>query len=170
MNNEEGVIEVGQTIPVGQTQNATASGTTTSVQREKATIKLKITPFISPDTNSVRMKIEQQIKQLTNTTVQAKALADTSVVTNDREIKTMISVESGDTAVLGGLIRDEESEDELKVPVLGDIRARANAALFHTRGGARVLRFAPIIVADRLAPSVFHRRMDWLYGFDPTAN
>ena len=43
------------------------------------------------------------------------------MVISDRTIKTNIVVKNGDTAVLGGLIRDEESVDETKVPILGDV-------------------------------------------------
>ncbi len=122
MDNEEATIEVGETIPVGT--ETTQSGTgpaTTSIKREEATIKLKITPYISPKSESVRLKIDQKIKQLSTRQVQAKALADASVVTNDRALVTNIVVPDGDTAVLGGLMRDQEENTVTKVPILGDI-------------------------------------------------
>src|SRR5262249_1120155 len=36
-------------------------------------------------------------------------------------LTTNITIHNGDTAVLGGLIRDQEDLDEQKVPILGDI-------------------------------------------------
>ena len=45
-----------------------------------------------------------------NTTIIAKRKIDTNIVIN-----------SGDTAVLGGLIRDEDTMQEQKVPILGDL-------------------------------------------------
>ncbi|RYZ69778.1 MAG: hypothetical protein EOP05_14310, partial [Proteobacteria bacterium] len=38
-----------------------------------------------------------------------------------RSIKTNIVVHNGDTAVLGGLVRDSERVSETKVPLLGDV-------------------------------------------------
>jgi salicylate hydroxylase len=43
--------------------------------------------------------------------------------------------------------------------------ARSNARLFHASGTAeRVLRYGPIALGARLAPSVAMSRLDWLYG------
>ena len=123
LDNEEGEIEVGETIPVNLSRDssATAGTLSTTANREDVTIKLNLTPFISPDTDSVKLKIEQQVKQLSPTKVQADELAKSAVATTKRVIKTQIVVNSGDTAVLGGLMSDVETEDVTKVPVLGDI-------------------------------------------------
>jgi general secretion pathway protein D len=43
------------------------------------------------------------------------------LVTNTRSIKTSIIVDDGQVVVLGGLIRDDLTESESKVPLLGDI-------------------------------------------------
>ncbi|MCB0422434.1 MAG: type II secretion system secretin GspD [Bdellovibrionales bacterium] len=121
MNNEEAEIEVGDEVPVGQSNAVTGSTATNSVQREKATIKLTITPFISPERDSVRMKVKQSVKQLSKKKVEATELAKISVATSTRDLKSTIIVNSGDTAVLGGLMQDSESESVTKIPILGDI-------------------------------------------------
>lgn len=121
LDNEEALLEVGEVIPVGRSESTTGSTVTSSTQRENATIKLTITPSISPDTDSVRMKIDQQIKQATKRKVEAQQLAEAAVVMDTRNLKTVIVVDSGDTAVLGGLMTDVEDESVTKVPVLGDI-------------------------------------------------
>ena len=121
VDNEEAVIEVGQEVPVGTINNNTAAGNIQSIERKKATIKLTITPFISPDTDSVMMNIDHQVKQVSRDRVQAAQLADAAITLNERTIKTSIVVDSGNTAVLGGLMQDQESEEVTKVPILGDI-------------------------------------------------
>ncbi|MBX9769658.1 MAG: type II secretion system secretin GspD, partial [Bdellovibrionales bacterium] len=124
LDNEEANIEVGETIPVGAstTQGVQAGLTpTVSVQREPAYTKLKITPHISPTDETIRMSVEQSIKQLSTKQVQAKNLADSAVVTEDRNLKANIVVRHGQTAVLGGLIREREQANVTKVPFLGDI-------------------------------------------------
>lgn len=121
LDNEEATIEVGDNVPVGQS-SATTSGTiSTTTDRQDLTLKLKLTPFISPDTDAVRMKIDQKVKQLTNVNITADALAKSAVAFSTRSIETNIVVNSNDTAVLGGLMQDTETENVTKVPILGDI-------------------------------------------------
>jgi general secretion pathway protein D len=123
MDNEEATVEVGEEVPVGlNTTPVQGAGATQSIERVKATIKLVIKPFISPSSETVRMNIKQTIKQISNKIPEGAAdLAKISRSTVDRAIETNIVVRDGDTAVLGGLMRDEESTQTSKVPLLGDI-------------------------------------------------
>jgi general secretion pathway protein D len=123
LDNEESTIEVGDEIPVSQNSTLAANGVAQqSTTREKATIKLIMTPFIRPDSDAVRLKIsELSVRQPTNSQAVSAQLAATNVSIAERTIKTNIVVNNGDTAVLGGLIRDAEELSETKVPVLGDI-------------------------------------------------
>lgn len=123
MDNQEATIEVGDRVVTGVQNNTGTAGVGTSVQTpifDDATIKMKIKPFISPASNTIRMELDNQVKQLSN--VQApKALADQTQGIATRSIKTNIVVPNGDTAVLGGLMRETDSENIVKVPLLGDI-------------------------------------------------
>ena len=121
LDNEEAEVEVGQEVPVGVDSATTGATTTVSTQRVKATTKLKVTPFIRPDSDVVRLKVELPIKGLSDIQVKAENLAKNAVATTDRNIKTNIVVHDGDTAVLGGLMRDEDTLSETKVPMLGDL-------------------------------------------------
>jgi general secretion pathway protein D len=123
MNNEEAEIEVGERVPVAANQNQNPNGSNAiTIERENATIKLKLTPFISPQNDMVRMKVEQSVSEVSNRQVTSAAtLAANSIATSQRSIKTHIAVPSGDTAVLGGLTKDEERVNITKVPILGDI-------------------------------------------------
>ncbi len=122
LNNEEAMIEVGDKIPVARNNVQTSTGVNTnSVERQDVTIKLELTPYISPDTDIVQLKINQSADGLSSYTPKASQLADTAIATTTRKIKTQIIVHSGDTAVLGGLMKDEDNENITKVPILGDI-------------------------------------------------
>jgi len=122
MNNEEANIAVGQTVPVGTESTSGAGGAVASAPKfVEANIDLTIKPHISPDTDQVQMEIKQKIKQVADTQVRASELQNSTVVTNNRNLETMITVDSGDTAVIGGLMQDEESQAITKVPILGDI-------------------------------------------------
>ncbi len=116
LNNEEAEIEVGQEVATSLSTNTGANGITTSTPTFKdATLKLSIKPFISPTSDQIRMKVEQK----TGVPVQG-SIKDTLSIAK-RSIKTNIVVPDGDTAVLGGLVDNQETESVTKIPVLGDI-------------------------------------------------
>ncbi|MBX7231041.1 MAG: type II secretion system secretin GspD [Bdellovibrionales bacterium] len=123
LDNEEALIEVGDKVPVSLTTSMAAGGISQqSANREPVTIKLTLTPYISPDTDSVQMKINQEINQISTTNVGgASEVAKNGVTTSTRNVKTQIVVNSGDTAVLGGLMQDKDEETIKKIPILGDI-------------------------------------------------
>jgi general secretion pathway protein D len=50
-----------------------------------------------------------------------EAVQSSDLITNKRAIKTTISAVNGETLVLGGLIQDDFTDSEQKVPLLGDI-------------------------------------------------
>ncbi len=122
MDNEEAEIEVGQTVPFAPKNETGAGGTIVSTpQKETATIKINVTPYISPDSDKIRLKYNQVIKQLIKSQVQGSASQNLLPSTNDRNLKTVINIDSGDTVILGGLMSDSEEVSETKVPLLGDI-------------------------------------------------
>lgn len=121
LDNQEGEIEVGDKIITGVNESTGVNGVTTKTPIfEDATIKLTIKPFISPASDTIRMEIKQQVAQ-PSTVLPPKALVDTSTTVAKRSIKTSINVGNGDTAILGGLIKEQDVEAVSKVPLLGDI-------------------------------------------------
>lgn len=119
LDNEEAEIVVGENVPISQSTVTTTTGTSANVERRDLNLKLTLTPFISPDTDSVRMKIDQKIDSISNTVVN-QALSG-AVAYSTRSVKTNVIVNSNDTAVIAGLMSDEQKEEVTKVPVLGDI-------------------------------------------------
>jgi general secretion pathway protein D len=119
-DNQKAEIMVGQNVPftTGQTQNATTgSGSIfNTVERKDVGIKLSITPQISSD-DTVRLDVNQEISDV----VQASFLNPTGLVTNKRSAITTVVVRDRETMVIGGLIRDNVTTSEDKVPFLGDI-------------------------------------------------
>ncbi len=123
LDNEEAEIEVGNNVPVSNNQTITAGGTTgSSIERKDLTLKMKLTPHISPDTDSVRMKIDTKIQDIASVNISsASSLASNALAYSTRSLITNIVVNSGDTSVLGGLMKDKEDENVTKIPILGDI-------------------------------------------------
>jgi len=148
LDNEEATIEVGEKVPVATTSNSANGVTTGGIQREDVTIKLKITPFISPDTDAVQMKIKQEVAQLSNTKIEATELAKQAIATSKRLIETQIVVNSGDTAVLGGLIQDQDNENVTKIPVLGDIPILG--WLFKSKNTSKIKRNLLVFITPKI--------------------
>lgn len=121
LDNQTAEIEVGDSVPVSLTTTTNAAGQNTfSANFQDATIKLTIKPFISPSSETVRMEVDQKISQATQVTL-PKGLQDNSQPLAKRNIKTTLVIKNEDTAVLGGLMKDKETEKVSKVPLLGDL-------------------------------------------------
>lgn len=122
LDNQEGEIEVGDKVVTGSqtTIAGTAGNAISNPTFEDATIKLTLKPFISPATNSIRMEIKQQVSQI-STASTPEAFRNSTQPLAKRSLKTTINVNNGDTAILGGLMKEQDIETITKVPLLGDI-------------------------------------------------
>lgn len=122
MDNQEAEIEVGDQVIIGATTTPGVNGSVaqTTPNFGEAKIVLTIKPFISPNSESIRMDVKQTAGQLSTISV-PKNFEGLAQPLSTRKIKTTIIVQNGDTAVLGGLIKDEEFETVKKVPLLGDL-------------------------------------------------
>src|SRR6202008_2377519 len=86
-------------------------------------IILGITPRVS-DNNRVILDLEQEVS---NATGAANTATSTSPTIQERRVKTTVTVNSGETILLAGLIKDQSEHDNDKVPVLGDLSIIGNA-------------------------------------------
>ena len=122
IDNEESSIRVGLDAPVSETSQVNNAGlTTTSQVRKDVFTELTITPRINPDGQSVRLNINQKINSLSQTSTGPQSLVENAVTIVKREIKTNVILNNEETAVIGGLMSDEEQDVVKKVPILGDI-------------------------------------------------
>lgn len=122
MDAQEAEIEVGDKVVTRTTIVPGSNGNPSLSQPEfdDATIKLTIKPFISPSSETIRMEFKQAIKQLSNVQVPSDFAGKVQPLAT-RNMKTNLVLNNGDTAVIGGLMKDEELETTKKVPVLGDL-------------------------------------------------
>ena len=70
------------------------------------------------------MEVAQNISNVLNNTVSNSTFAD--VVTSKRSIETTVLAASGETIILGGLIQDDVTDTDKRVPVLGSIPVVGN--------------------------------------------
>ena len=105
------VIKQGIEVPY---QSATSSGAT-SVSFKEAVLKLEVTPQITPDDRIIMdLTITKDRPDFTRSVLGTPPL-------EKREIQTNVLVNNGDTVVLGGILEDEKSQNQEKIPVLGDM-------------------------------------------------
>ncbi|HYC10506.1 MAG TPA: type II secretion system secretin GspD, partial [Steroidobacteraceae bacterium] len=124
MDNQEAELKVAQEVPfiTGQyTANNTAvvGGAVSpfqTIQREEVGTILKITPTISAEGNQVMLKIS-----IESSSIGTKPAGAVDLVTNKRTVSTTVLIEDGGIVVLGGLIEDDTSKTESRVPYLGNI-------------------------------------------------
>jgi len=150
LDNQEAEIVIGQNVPF-ITGSFTTTGDTSSnpfqtVQRQDVGLTLKVKPQIN-EGNAIQLEIEQEVSSIDRTA----SVGTSDIVTNKRQIKTVVMVEDGNTIVLGGLIDENLQQSQEKVPLLGDIPGVG--ALFRSNSTTKVKRnlmvfLRPIILRD----------------------
>ncbi len=153
LDNQEAEILVGQNVPFQTgsytTDSSGSSNPFTTIEREDIGVTLKVTPHIN-DGATLRLEVEQEISSIApSSTLNAQAV---DLVTNKRSIKSVILADDGQVIVLGGLIQDDVTTTESKVPLLGDIPLIGG--LFRSTKDTHVKRnlmvfLRPTVVRDR---------------------
>ena len=136
------LIEQGTEFPY---QVATSSGAT-SLAFRKANLKLEVTPQITPEGNII-LDLDVN-KDSRGETTSAGIAIDT------KHVQTQVLVENGGTVVIGGIFTLEETDNETKVPVLGDVPYLGN--LFKNRARTSTKKemlvfITPKMIKDRTA-------------------
>ena len=120
MNNQPAQIQVGDNIPISQTTVNTGDADTTlsSVEYVQTGVILDVVPRINPG-GLVYMDIQQQVSDAQNPTGNSETPVNPRIST--RSVSTQVAVQSGQTVLLGGLIKQDNAESVSAVPYLGKI-------------------------------------------------
>jgi general secretion pathway protein D len=117
LDNQEAVIRVGDQVPIRTSETTSvvtdSPVTVSSIQFRDTGVSLRVTPRVNAG-GMVRLEIEQEVNDVTSTTT---SNIDSPTI-QQRLIRSSVSVHSGDTIVLGGLIRETTSRDQSGVPGL----------------------------------------------------
>jgi general secretion pathway protein D len=154
LDNEEAKIVIGQNVPfvTGQFTNAGNSSTVNpfqTIERKDVGLTLKVKPQIS-ENGTVKLAIYQEVSSVLASTVNAT----NGPTTNKRTIESNVLVEDGAVVVLGGLLQDEYSGNQEKVPGLGDITFFGNLFKSETRARKKtnlMVFLRPVVVRDAAA-------------------
>ena len=119
MDNKQAEIKVGKNVPYvtrEDTDSTNINRTVRTYDYRDVGVTLKITPQINQE-GGVRMEVFQELTQLVPGTGTDKYAPSTF----KRSASTSVLVKDGETMVIGGLIGDNLTLGNSKVPMLGDI-------------------------------------------------
>ncbi len=123
LDNQEAKIVVGNEVPFRTGAFSTVGDGSqnpfTTIQREDVGLQLTVTPHVQFG-DTVRLEVFQEITNVVpNTPIGDAGFSD--VVTSKRTVETAVLAEDGQTIILGGLIQDDITLNDARVPLLGSI-------------------------------------------------
>jgi len=158
-NNQEAQLSVGQQIPVQQISytgltGVNNNGTTglsglSSVQYLNTGVTLDVKPRVNPG-GLVYLEISQEVSN------PGPASAGTNPPINQRQIQTQVAVQSGQTVLLGGLIRDDQGDTDSGVPLLNRVPLLRN--LFGSTNKTKNRTELIVLITPRVISSVDEAR------------
>jgi general secretion pathway protein D len=119
LDNRTATIKVGDQVPIrtSETTSLASSGNdplvTSTIQYRDTGVVLEVTPRVNPG-GMVMLEITQDVNDVDNTTT--SSIDSPTII--QRRISTSVAVKSGESVVLGGLIRENESVSDSGVPGL----------------------------------------------------
>lgn len=157
INGKTAKIHIGDRVPLRSSTIQDATGQTrTTFEYTDIGIRLQVDPQIHYD-NSITVKMSLEVSSLGQN---LGTVSEPSYSIGTRNAETIMHLRDGETAVLGGLIRDEERENTVKLPGLGDIPILG--ALFRsvdnsiTRTDVLLTISPKIIRATDISPRAMH--------------
>jgi general secretion pathway protein D len=124
-DNQKAKIVVGENrpFPTGQAQGITG-GTLVTIERKDVGVTLEITPQVL-ENDLIRLEIKQELTAIAENVAQTIGSGTASIpvgpTTTKRSMETTTIAKDQQTIVIGGLVRDNITISERKVPILGDI-------------------------------------------------
>jgi general secretion pathway protein D len=118
INNRKAVIQVGDEVPVTQTVVNTGTGSGQPVEQvtyKNTGVILKVRPRVNPG-GLVYLDISQEVSKINP---QPGATGNAPI--EKRKLETEVAVQSGQTVLLGGLIREDGSHGRSGVPLLSRV-------------------------------------------------
>ena len=160
-NNKRAVISSGQKVPVpestlsnlttgttgGVINNSTSTAVAATVGYQDVELRLEVIPLINSN-NEVTLKIAQINDTLgSNVTISGNQVP----IVNSQRLTTTVTIPSGATVILGGLIQDKVTKDINGIPYLMDVPYLGNLFKFTSTNRERdelLVFIQPSVVND----------------------
>ena len=150
INNQVATLQVGDVVPVS-TGSATVLTTNNTVVNTIDYRNTGIILHVSPRINVngvVRLDVEQEISN-----VAPQSAASLTPTVSERRVKSSISVATGQTVLLAGLISEQQNGNRNGIPLLDEIRGLGDAFSHQDKKGTRtelIIFIRPQIIHDGL--------------------
>jgi len=151
-NHEKAKILIGDKLPVITTTSTSTGFVAESVQYIDVGLKLEVEPSISPD-DEVSMKINLEVSSLVNQITTHSGTVAYQIGT--RSANTVLKLRDGETQLLAGLIKTQQTSNASRIPLLGDIPLLGRLFSTQTDKGERneiVLSITPHVVKPAHRP------------------
>jgi type II secretory pathway component GspD/PulD (secretin) len=121
-DNQKATIDIGERVPLITDTRITGENANiiSSYTYENVGVSLTVTPRISPD-GSVKMEVEPIVSQLSSAAGISVGNNITTPIISQRKATTTVSVQDGQSVIIGGLISTVDDRRRSKVPILGNI-------------------------------------------------
>lgn len=123
-NNQQATVVVGQQVPIiNGVEFDTFGNEHSSVTYQNVGVILQVTPFITDD-NMVEMILAPQISSVANQSTIISSGTNGNFSTpyiNIESANTVVVTPNGQTVAIGGLMEDNKTTTDSKIPLLGDI-------------------------------------------------
>jgi general secretion pathway protein D len=150
VNNQAATLQVGDSVPVS-TGSATVLTTNNTVVNtidyRNTGIILRVSPRINVNGN-VRLDVEQEISN-----VSAATAASLTPTVSERKVKSSISVATGQTVLLAGLISEQHNNQRSGIPLLDQIQGLGDAFSHQDNKAIRtelIIFIRPQIIRDSM--------------------
>ncbi len=132
LDNEEARFSGGQNVPFLTGQYAPTSGNNAApfqtIERRDVGLTLRVKPLIT-EGGAIRLQLYQEVSSVVESAAVSAGLASV----NKRVLETSVLADDGQIVVLGGLLQEGFSNNQEKVPVLGDTPFFGNFFRYDTR-------------------------------------
>jgi general secretion pathway protein D len=151
-DNQTAKIQVGDSVPIAGPTTVVGTNTVSSVQYLDTGVILSVTPHINAG-GLVNMDITQEVSVPSATTTSGL----NSPTVSKRSAKTMVTVQSGETTVLGGLISEQSTAGSSGLPFLSSIPILGG--LFGTQNRNNTKTELVVLITPRVANTVGQAKM-----------
>jgi general secretion pathway protein D len=150
VNNQAATLQVGDSVPVstGSATVLTTSNTVVNtIDYRNTGIILRVSPRINANGN-VRLDVEQEISN-----VSAATAASLTPTVSERKVKSSISVATGQTVLLAGLISEQQNNTRNGIPLLDQLPGLGDAFSHQDKKKTRtelIIFIRPQIIRDSM--------------------
>jgi len=149
LDNHTATVSMGTDVPIREITSDPKTGLVLASWKTRSVpIQLEVTPHVTSD-GRVNMKVKPSVEAITGWVGSAD---NQRPIVARRAAESDIIVGDGEVAVIGGLVRDEETRNIGKIPLLGDIPIIGNlfkkTTINHTKNELMIFIIPHIVPAE----------------------